>query len=405
VALAAERRLKIGPKDWKMGLMGRFVDFILGKTEQRSMSWWAQDWEGPFGPTAGMPVNSTSIMGLSAAWNAVSLLSDSIATLPADVVLDLGDRREPVSDVNRPLWLDNPGNGLSRIDFLNQAMVSLLIKGEAIFLTPRIGPQVVGLKLLDPSAVQINDGRYTAGGQELGPDEILHVRGLMMPGDTRGMGVVTYAREAMSGAMAAQRFGEAFFGNGAWMGTAVEVPGVLSEDGQKALIAYINERHRGPSRAHKIGVLTEGAKLSRPLTFSAEDSQFLETREFQVADIARWFRVPPEMIGGNSTDALTYSTLEGRGTHFVRYSCLPWIVRLEQGLTSLWRSEGGPTNGQIKLNVNGLLRGSTKERYDAYKVGLDGGWLTKNEIRALEDLPPMPEGITPTEEQDDAEQE
>lgn len=375
--------------------MGRIRDFFFGRQEQRDMSWWSHDWESPFGPTAGMPVTSSSIMGLSAAWNAVGLLSDSIATLPADAVLDLGDRREPVPDADRPTWLDNPGNGLSRIDLLNQTVVSLLIKGEAFILTVRSGAQVMGLKVLDPSAMNFYEGRWHAAGERLEPDELVVVRGLMMPGSERGMGVITYAREALSGALATQKFGEAFFGNGAWMGATVEVPGVLSEDGQKAIIAYVNERHRGPSRAHKINILTEGAKLSRSLTFSPEDSQFLETREFQVADIARMFRVPPEMIGGKSTDALTYSTLEGRSTHFVKYSCLPWIVRIEQALTQLWRSEGGPENGHIKLNVNGLLRGSTKERYDSYQVGLAAGFLTQNEVRALEDLPPIEE--TPKE--------
>jgi HK97 family phage portal protein len=367
------------------------------------MAYWAQDWEGPFGPTAGMPVTSTSIMGLSAAWNAVSLLSDSIATLPVEAVLEVGDERRPVE--NRPLWLDNPGGGLSRIDVLNQAMVSLLVRGEAIFLTPRSGAQVMGLRLIDPANLTIYEGVYSVNGVELRPGEFLHIRGMMMPGENRGMGVITYAREALSGALATQKFGEAFFGNGAWLGAAVEVPGPLSEDGQLAIKAYINERHRGPGRAHKIGVLTEGAKLSRPLTFSPEDSQFLETREFQIGDIARFFRLPPEMIGGKSTDALTYSTLEGRSTHYVKYSCLPWIVRLEHGLTMLWQSEGGPENGVIKLNVEGLLRGSTKERYDAYQVGLNGGWLTVNEVRALEDLPPLPEEPEPEEETDDDQEE
>jgi HK97 family phage portal protein len=372
--------------------MGKLRDFFLGpKVEQRSMAWWSKDWEAPFGPTAGMPVNSKSLLGLSAAWSAVGLLADSISTLPAIAFVEQGDERIPFNDP--PRWLNNPGNGLTRIDLLNQAMVSLLIRGEAFFLVARNGLEVDRLAIADPITVSIDERGYRLGGEEITPGyDVFHVRGLMLPGDNRGAGVVTYARESISSALATQKFGEAFFGNGAWVGATVEVPGALSEDGQKAIRAYMNETHRGPARAHQIGVLTEGAKLSRELTFSPEDSQFLGTRAFQVADIARFFRVPPDMIGGPSGDAHSqYSTLETKSANFVKFSCLPWIIRIEQALTNIWHSEGAPPEGVIKLKLDGLLRGSTKERYDAYKVALDAQFLTINEVRALEDLPPLPE--------------
>jgi HK97 family phage portal protein len=385
--------------------MGKIVDFILGRNlESRSDSRWTQEWETPFGPTAGMLVSNSTTLGLSAAWNAVGLLSDAVSTLPIDAVIEQGGRRIPVAPLDRPRWLDNPGNGLSPIDLLSQTMVSLLLRGEAFYLTPRFGGQVLAIAAIDPESVAEYGGGWRVNGVEIQDGEFALTRGMMMPGSKRGMGVITYARESIAGNLAAQKFGESFFGNGAWVGATVEVPGVLSEDGQKAIINYVNERHRGAARAHKIGVLTEGAKLSRPLTFSAEDSQFLQTREFGVADVARWFRVPPEMIGGKSTDALTYSTLEGRSTHFVKYSVLPWVVRIEQTLTSLWQSEGGPENGQIKLKLDGLLRGSTKERYDSYTIALSSGFMTVDEVRALEDLPPLPkEAEAPTPEVTDGE--
>jgi HK97 family phage portal protein len=380
--------------------MGKFRDFFFGapRLERRDMSWWTQDWESPFGPVAGQPVTSKTMLGLSAAWDAVGLLSDSIATLPVDAFIEDGEERIPVPAVARPRWIDNPGNGLTRIDLLNQTMVSLLIQGEAFLVVSRsspIGP-IEQLRVFDPTAINVDaEGQWRFAGEPIADHEFVHIKGMMMPGDNRGMGVITYAREGISASLATQKFGEAFFGNGAWTGTVVEVPGTLSEDGQAALKAYVNERHRGAGRAHKVGILTEGATLSRPITFSPEDSQFLDTREFQVADIARFFRVPPEMIGGKSTDALTYSTLEGRSTHFVKFSCLPWIVRIENAFTQLWRSEDGPENGVIKLNVNGLLRGSTKERYDAYKIGIEAGFLTVNDVRALEDMPPLAEPPKP----------
>lgn len=361
--------------------------------EQRAMTWWAADIEpSQMLNAAGVAVSSTSAMSLSAAWAAVALVSDSIATLPVDVFTEDGDRREPVPPELRPRWLSNPGNALSWIDVLGQGTTSLLLRGEAFILTPRDNGEVQGLVVLDPDKVQPDENStsgWASNGEPIDAGDLLVMRGLMLPGSKRGLGPIAAAREAFGSALATQRFGAAFFGNGAWVGTTVEVPGTLSEDGQKALKAYVNQHHRGSSNAHKVGILIEGAKLSRPITFSPEDSQFLQTRDFQVADIARFFGVPPEEIGGTSGNSLTYSTLEGRSTHLVKHALLRWIVRWEAALTALWHSEGGPENGRIKLNVKGLLRGSTKERYDSYAVALDKGFMTVDEVRALEDLPPL----------------
>jgi HK97 family phage portal protein len=366
--------------------------------EQRAlMAWWAADLE-PYQNVSGERVSSTSVLGLSAAWSAVGTISDSIATLPVDAVLEEGDTRIPSPD--KPIWLDEPGNDLTSIDVRGQILVSLLLRGEAFILTPRTdNGEVQGLVVLDPDKMTQDPEtkNWSAVGQDLGPGELVIIRGLMLPGSTRGCSPVTYAREVFGGALATQKFGNAFFGNGAWTGAIIEVPGPLSEDGQKAIKAYVNENHKGAANAHKVGVLVDDAKLSRPLTFSPEDSQFLQSKDHNVGDIARMFWLDPSMIGGTTGDSLTYSTLEGRGTHFVKFSLLRWIVRYEDAMTRLWKSEGGPENGKVKLNVNGLLRGSTKERADVYALALDPdkGWMTVNEVRALEDMAPIEEQPRP----------
>jgi HK97 family phage portal protein len=344
--------------------------------------WWTT------GNAAGENVNSTSVLGISAAWSAVGRLTHDVATLPIDVVVSDGETRRPITA--RPRWLDEPGQGLTRLDLLGQIMMSLLVSkyGEAYILTPRDAGQIQGLVVLDPDKVQVDDaGNVSAVGEPLGPADVITIRGLMPAGSRRGVGPVGYAREVFGGALAVQKFGNAFFGNGAWTGTVIEVPGELSENGQKAIKSYIEERHRGAGRAHKVGVLINDAKLSRPVTFSPEDSQFLQSREFDLGEVARMFWLDPSMIGGKTGDSLTYSTLEGRGTHYVKFSLLHWLVRLEYAFTTLWLSEGN--DGEVKFNVNGLLRGSTKERYDSYEVGLRAGFLTVPEVRALEDLPPL----------------
>jgi HK97 family phage portal protein len=372
-----------------------FFNGLKRKVEERSLQNWIRDLE-VFQNVSGEHVTSGSVLGIAAAWNAVGLISDSIATLPVDAVIEEGDIRIPFDE--RPLWLDEPGQGLTSIDVRGQVLVSLLLRGEAFILTPRdeLG-RVLGLVVLDPDKMTQDPQtkQWSGAGEPIEPGELLVIRGLMLPGSTRGCSPITYAREVFGGAIATQKFGNAFFGNGAWQGAVVEMPTgtTLSENGQLALKAFINDRHKGAGNAHKIGVLTDGAKLSRPLSFSPEDSQFLGTRDFQVADVARMFFLDPRMIGGKTGDPLTYSTLATLSAHFVRFSLLRWLVRYEDAMTRLWHSEGGPDNGKIKLNVNGLLRGSLKERADVYALALnpDTGWMTVNEVRALEDLPPLDE--------------
>jgi HK97 family phage portal protein len=353
------------------------------------------DWQTT-GNAAGEHVSSTSVLGLSAAWSAVGRLAHDVATLPVDVVVSDGETSRVLPGV-RPAWLDEPGGGITRIDLLTQVMMSLLVSkhGEAFILTPRDAGQIQGLVVLDPDQVQpdTQTGQWSSLGQPLGPGELVVIRGLVLPGamtsygSWRGCGPVGYAREVFGGALATQKFGNAFFGNGAWTGTVIEVPGELGEVGQKALKAYIEERHRGAGRAHKIGILINGAKLSRPITFSPEDSQFLQSREFDLGEVARMFWLDPSMIGGKTGDSLTYSTLEGRGTHYVKFSLLHWLVRLETAFTTLWQSEGN--DGEIRFNVEGLKRGSQKERADTYAQAIRDGWMTVDEVRALENLPPL----------------
>lgn len=367
------------------------------QTEERAITWALIGLDPTeFQTLAGKVVSSTSIMALSAVWDAVGLVADGIATLPLQAIIKNGAESEPAPEP--PLWLADPGGGLTRIDMVNQLVSSLMLRGNGYFLTPQAMGSYTGVIPLDPSMVMAPPvttplperarAKYRVAGEEVSPGELMHIRGLMLPGTLEGLSVIALAKEVFGSALATQAFGAAFFGNGAWPGAVVEVPNQLSPTGRKNIEEWINRDHQGADRAHKLLTLTEGAKLTR-MTLAPEEAQFIQTREFQVADVARLFRVPPEMIGGKSTDSLTYSTLEGRNTYLVTVTYLPWIIRLEHAFTQLWHSEGGPENGEIKFNVNGLLRGSTKERYDSYEIGLRNKFLTVDEVRAYEDLPPL----------------
>jgi HK97 family phage portal protein len=362
------------------------------------MEWWGQGYDHAWHPvTSGVTVNQTSALGLSAVYASVRLLSDTISTLPIDAFLELGDDVRKPTDP--PLWVNNPGGGpwLGRIELLSQVMTSMLLSGNAYLLTPRTSGEVASVVALDPQMVSPytdSTGRvvyYNVLGQSLGMPDILHLRGMMLPGQATGCSPITYCRESIGVGLAAQRFGGSFFGNSAIPSVVAEIPGSMSETGQKALQAWIDDQHKGPAKAHKLMVLTEGAKLNK-LTIPPEDAQFIETRRFEVSDVARMFGVPPHLIGDASNSTSWGSGLAEQNIGFAQHSLRPWVERIEAGLTALWHSEGGPPNGVLKLNMAAVLRGSTKDRYESYEIALNSKFMTINEVRALEDLPPRPGG-------------
>ena len=377
--------------------MGKLKEFFLGPppVETRDMGWWSLGLDSPW-PQEGTPVTTTTVLGLSGVWASVSLLSNGISTLPLDVYVRATDGQgngvrlpAPV----RPSWLDYPDSNpwSAPSDVLSQVMASLLLRGNAYVLTPRAQGLVTGLLPLDPDQVQVQeDGSFTVAGERLGPYEVAHLRGLVLPGSRVGASVLTYARASLQHGLAIQEFGANFFRNGAWPGVMVSAPGPLSADAQTALKESWNVAHKGTSNAHRVAVLTEGAKLEK-MTLTPEDSQFLESGKWKVSDVARFFSVPPHLIGDTEPSTAWGTGLQEMTAAFLRFSLAPWISRIEQAYTRLWHSEGGDRDGFIKLNTNALLRGTTKERYDAYAVGLANGFLTVEECRQHEDLPPLPQ--------------
>lgn len=387
--------------------MGRFTDWIMGReasppAEERSLGWWSMGMDGPPSVvTAGVEVNTTSALGLSAVYSCVSLLSDTIATLPVKAFTLLGeDVKKPV-DV--PPWIDAPMSGpwMGKIETLSQEMTSLLLRGDAYVLTPRDSGEIMGLVVLNPDDVSPEEATtvkptggkvtryvYRVAGDTLDRSELLHVRGMMLPGQRTGCSPITYCRQSLGVGIAAQRFGGAFFGNGAWPGLVAEIPGELTPEGLAGLRAVQDELHKGVDRARKMALVTGGAKL-HTLAITPEDSQFIETRRFEVADVARMFRVPPHLIGDASGSTSWGSGLAEQNTGFKQLSLRTWVERLEAGKTALWRSEGGPPNGVIKLDMDAVLRGSMKEQFEAYNLAVAGGYMLKSEVRAALDMPPI----------------
>jgi HK97 family phage portal protein len=347
---------------------------------------------------SGVSITSDTAMQITAVFACVRILSDNVSTLPLDTFINSGGGRKPFTP--EPSWMRFETGQLGKIDLLSQMVVSILLEGDAFVAIYRDASfRIISLQVLKPSTVTVEakDGdvvyRINGGQAELTRMDILHVPGMMMPGALTGMSPVEYARESLGLSAAATQYGAAFFGGGALPGMTVEVPGELSTVGVKNLKRAWNDVHQGVGNSHKLAVLTEGAKFAK-VTINPEDAQFLQTRQFQVPDVARIYGVPPHLIGDATGSTSWGSGLAEQNSAFVQHTLRPLVERMEAGFNWLLRSEGLPQGTFTKLTLDGLLRGSNKDRLDSYVAGLTAGFYTIDEVRAWENLAP----ISPTTE-------
>lgn len=334
---------------------------------------------------AGVVVNDRSAMCLSAVFGSVRILAEGVSTLPIE------------SEVRAP-WMVTPSVAyphLSMMDVLGMVVVSLLHRGGAFVLTSRT-PQgeVLELEVLSPDACELvavgtpKRTRFRVDGANrlLRPDEVAYVPGLMMPGATVGMAPLDYARETIGLALAAQTFGAGFFGNGANPSAVIEVEKGLSPEEASFLRQQFEKLHRGAKKSGGTAVLTENAKY-KPISVTPEQAQFLATREFQVADIARFFGVPPHLLQDASGSTSWGSGLAEQSVNYVTHSLRPWVERIEWLLTRL---AGAP----VSLSMDHLLRGDTETRVDTATKAVTSGLLTPDEGRVFIDARygPAPDG-------------
>lgn len=387
------------------------MSFLRRAFEQRAVpladmtepGWWSQGmvWHGT---TEGPGVAQS--MRLSAVFACLRLLSEAIATLPLDTFIRQGPARSTYRP--RPDYLGFQPPQVSRVDYLSQVMLSLLTDGNAYVLTPRDRLGVpVDLVVLDPATVAVSREqgrlryRVQAATQSVQLDpavDLIHIKGMTLPGQIKGLSPIGYARETIGLGLAAQRFGSAFFDNGALPGAVIEAPNDMGDPAIERFKATWNASHEGVGNAHRVGVLTGGAKLTK-VSIAPNEAQFLETRQFQVPDVARIFGVPPHLIADASNSTSWGSGLAEQNLAFAQFSLRPWLERIEDAHTRLLASHG-LDRVFVKLNLDALLRASLQDRYEAYAVGIKNGFLTVNEARALEDEPPVAWGDKPPNAED-----
>ena len=356
------------------------------------------------GSTSGKPVNERTAMQTTAVYACVRILAEALASLPIHVyAYKEGGGKEMVFD--HPLYTllhDEPNPEMTSFVFRETLMSHLLIWGNAYAQIIRDGAgRVVGLYPLLPNQVEVerdakgkliyvysrqdedNPNFKEMGDVVLRSEDVLHIPGLGYNG-LRGFSPIAMAKNAVGMTLACEQYGASFFANGANPGGVLEHPGVL-KDPSKVRESW-NAVYKGVTNAHKVAVLEEGMKYHQ-IGIPPEEAQFLETRKFQINEIARLYRIPPHMVG--DLDKSSFSNIEQQSLEFVKYTLDPWVIRWEQSLQKALLLPGEKGKYFIKLNVDGLLRGDYASRMEGYLAARNGGWMSANDIREMEDMNPI----------------
>ena len=340
-------------------------------------------------------------MQVAAVFACIRVLAESVASLPLIVYKrrpDGGKDRDPPHPLYRTLH-DRPNRWQTGFEFREMLMGHAALRGNAYAAIKATGGQAVAeLTPLHPDRVipfRAPDGLIAYEHTPLeGPrrillqPEMLHIRGLSDDGIC-GLSPIKLHREAIGLALVTEEHGARLFANGAQLGGVLQHPGKLQPEAVERLKKSWEARYSGVGNAHRTAVLEEGMTWNK-VGMTSEDAQFLESRHYQVTEIARIFRIPPHMIGDLSK--ATFSNIEHQALEFVVHTLRPWLVRWEQAILRDLFTEPDQETHFVEFLVDGLLRGDTQSRYNAYAVGRQWGWLSANDIRRLENLNPIEQG-------------
>jgi HK97 family phage portal protein len=349
---------------------------------------------------SGVYVTPENALTFSAVLGCVRVLAEGVATLPLITYERIGRGKDRAADHSLYSVLhDSPNDDMTSFQWRETSMGHCTLWGNSYseivddgagrvrelwplfpqYMTPKRVNGVLIYEYRDPQAGLITYNR----------DQIFHVPGLSMNGLV-GMSMIGIARETIGLGLTLTRHGSKLFANGARAGGVLEHPGVMSPEAYERLKGSFSAEYGGIENAGKTILLEEGTKFT-PLTMPNDDAQFLESRKFQVTEICRMFRVPPHMVADLSN--ATFSNIEQQSLDFVIYSLTPWLVRWEQAISHRLLLPRERSRYFSEFLVNGLLRGDIVSRYTAYASAINTGWMTRNQVRELENMNPDEEAL------------
>ncbi|MGE4465855.1 phage portal protein [Sphaerochaeta sp.] len=351
------------------------------------------------GSTSGKTVNERSSMQMTAVYACVRILAEAIAGLPLHLYRHDDSSKHKAKE--HPLYTllhAEPNPEMTSFVFRETLMTHLLLWGNAYAQIIRNGKgQVAALYPLMPNRMQVDRDKsgklyyqYTTSAEDaptmkgtsvvLDASEVLHIPGLGFDGLV-GYSPIAMAKNAIGMAIACEEYGAKFFANGAAPSGVLEHPGTVKDPSR--LRDTWQGQFGGSSNSHKVAVLEEGMKYT-PISISPEQAQFLQTRKFQINEIARIFRVPPHMVG--DLEKSSFSNIEQQSLEFVKYTLDPWVIRWEQSLSRALLASDEKQTHFFRFNVEGLLRGDYQSRMGGYATARQNGWMSANDIRTLEDM-------------------
>ena len=356
------------------------------------------------GSSAGKNVTERSAMQMTAVYSCVRILAEAVAGLPLHFYKynDDGSKTKAIESNLYYLLHDEPNPEMSSFVFRETLMTHLLLWGNAYAQIIRNGKgEVIALYPLMPNKMTVDrastgeiyytyqrssDEAKTMEGSTvyLKKEDVLHIPGLGFDGLV-GYSPIAMAKNAIGLAIATEEYGAKFFANGAAPSGVLEHPGTIKDPAR--LRENWNSTFGGSANSGKVAVLEEGMKYT-PISISPEQAQFLETRKFQINEIARIFRVPPHMVG--DLEKSSFSNIEQQSLEFVKYTLDPWIIRWEQSLNRVLLTPEEKKKYYFKFNVEGLLRGDYQSRMQGYATARQNGWMSANDIRELENLDRIP---------------
>jgi HK97 family phage portal protein len=374
-----------------MDLLRRIISPAGSRAAQLSASELiARDRSG-YASFAGVSVNERTAMSHTTVWACVSIIADAFAMLPLHTHLETADQLP--TRVPDPEVIDRPHSEMTRFDWHVRMAWSVLVRGNAYgeIIERGRGGIPVQIEPKHPAEVIIErdreDGRiiYLVGQdrRRVEQRDMMHIPGMVVPGSVYGLSPIDYARQTIGTGLAAVEYGARFFSEGA------VPPGVLTTDQKIDTDTAAEYRDRWTdahgNRSRTVAVLGGGLKYEA-VQLSPEASQFLATQELSRAQIAGFFRVPPHLIGDVDRSTSWGTGIEEQGQQFVTFTLGPWMRRFEDA----WREQLG---GKLyaRYSPDALFRSRLLERFQAYTLARQGGWLNVDEIRALEEKPPLPE--------------
>lgn len=342
-----------------------------------------------FGNLSDTYVDSKTVFQVNAVYSAVSLIADTISTLPVDSYIRLDGQRRAFRP--KPAWVQQPDIAIPRTAFWNSAIVSLLLDGNLfVRIIPARDGTVANLVVLNPKTVTVKRNArqeliFEVEGESkpLTQEQMIFVPDVLRPGTVRGVSRVEALKENFGLALALEKFAATFFGQGTNLSGVIEVDSNLTKEQADNLRSSFDVAHKGWRRGHRTGVLSGGAKF-KTTQVDPEGAQSIEARRLAVEDVARAFNVPANLL--NIPGTTTFASVEANGLQFIQHTLRPIVSKLEDTFSQLMARYPGGETAFIKFNLDGLARADLQARMSAYSTGIQSGFLTINDVRRLEDL-------------------